>query len=308
MSEAIRVTDRYLHLESGALADRFDEFGDEVHLGHVLLVEAKYGGSQFMEGTLALSVLVGRLILGQNLSPIRVQFQHPAPRSHRQHHDRFRCPIEFGADSNALVVSKADLSRETGAGNAHMLAYLERHLETSSSQWPEDLEHQVERIISTSLASGEAGLEQVAAAWGLNCRTLQRRLAALGLGYSRMVERVRKRIFQDYMNSNPAPNLSELAFRLGYGDTAVVSRFLSTKLGRDSTVDEGACAKPSRLNDWRRVATRHGRCPLVAFPALALSPRAGTNRNLTVRGGQRPIARQVDLQPFTVSPGRTLRS
>lgn len=202
-----------------------------MHLGHVLLVEAKYGGSQFMEGTLALSVLVGRLILGQNWSPIRVQFQHAAPRSLRQHHDLFRCPIEFGADSNALVVSKADLGRETGAGNAHMLAYLERHLESSSSQWPEDLERQVERIISTNLSTGPAGLEHVAAALGMNLRTLQRRLASQGLGYNRLVERVRKRIFQDYMNSNPAPNLSELAFRLGYSDTAAVSRFLSTKIG-----------------------------------------------------------------------------
>lgn len=230
-SEAIRVNQRYLHLESGALATRCDEFGDEVYLSHVLLVEARYGGSQFLEATLALSMLVGRLILGESWSPTRMHFQHPAPKSLQQHHRLFRCPIEFESDRNALVVSQADLDRQTGVGNAHMLAYVERHLGSSVSEWPEDLEHQVERIISTNLAAGGATLEQVAAALGMNLRTLQRRLAALDIGYNQIVERVRRRIFNDYMNSNATPNLSEIAFRLGFKETSAASRFLSTKLG-----------------------------------------------------------------------------
>jgi len=230
-SEAIRVNQRYLHLESGALAARCDAFGDEVYLTHVLLAEARYGGSQFLEATLTLSMMVGRLILGDDWSPVRVHFQHPAPKSLQQHHRLFRCPIEFDSDRNAVVVSKADLVRETGVGNAHMLAYVERHLGSSASAWPEDIDHQAERIISTNLAAGGATLEQVAAALGMNLRTLQRRLTAQGLSYNQIVERVRKRIFNDYMKSNATPNLSEIAFRLGYKDTSAASRFLSTKLG-----------------------------------------------------------------------------
>lgn len=230
-SEAIRVNQRYLHLESGALATQCYEFGDEVYLCHVLLVEARYGGSQFLEATLALSMLVGRLILGENWSPVRMHFQHPAPKSLQQHHRLFRCPIEFESDRNALVVTQADLVRQTGVGNAHMLAYVERHLGTSVSEWPEELDHQVERIISTSLSAGGATLEQVAAALGMNLRTLQRRLAGQGLNYNQIVEKVRRRIFNEYMNSNATPNLSEIAFRLGFKETSAASRFLSTKLG-----------------------------------------------------------------------------
>ncbi|WP_264423380.1 AraC family transcriptional regulator ligand-binding domain-containing protein [Novosphingobium sp. KCTC 2891] len=229
--EAIRVNHQYMHLESGALATRSDDFGDEVYLSSVVLVEARFGASQFVEATLALSMLVGRLILGQSWTPVKMEFQHPAPRSLRQHHDLFRCPVEFGAERNALVVSKSDLTRETGAGNAHMLAYLERHLASSSSQWPEGLVHQIERIVSTNLSSGDIALEQVAAALNMNLRTLQRRLSVQGQSYNRIVERVRKRIVQDYVNSDANPNLSELAFRLGYSETSAASRFLSSKMG-----------------------------------------------------------------------------
>lgn len=179
-SEAIRVSQRYLHLESGALATRCDEFGEEVHIRHVLLIEARYGGSQFLEASFALSMLVGRLILGQDWSPERIQFQHAAPKSLRQHHMLFRCPMEFESDCNALVVRKSDLIRETGVGNAHMLSYLERHLGASVSEWPEDLVHQVEQIISINISSGGATLEQTAAVLGMNIRTLQRRLASQG--------------------------------------------------------------------------------------------------------------------------------
>lgn len=53
-----------------------------------------------------------------------------------------------------------------------------------------------------------------------------------------LVERVLKRIFRDCTNGDPAPNLSELTFRLGYDDTLAVGGFLGVKWGRDSVADE----------------------------------------------------------------------
>lgn len=231
MGEAIRVTQRFQHMESGALTTTVEEQGDEVVLRTVLLVPTRYGGSQFLEGTLALSILIGRLILGQDWAPEFVEFQHAAPASLRNHHNFFRCPVSFGADRCAIIGKKADMSRLTGVGNAHMLGYLERHLEATEKSWPTSVVQQVEQIISTNLAGGSVSLHQVAGALGTNSRTLQRRLTAHGQTFNQVVEQVRRREVEAYFQSEARPNLSELAYRLGYADTSAVSRFLRTKLG-----------------------------------------------------------------------------
>ena len=229
--EAIRVSRRFLHVESGALSTTSEEQGDEVVLRNILLAQTRYGGSQFVESIMALSMLIGRLILGEGWAPVRIEFQHTAPANTRSHSNLFRCPVEFGADRCIMVVKKADLSRRTGVGNAHMLAYLERHLEATETAWPTSLEQQVERIISTNLVDGTASLDQVAGVLRINSRTLQRQLATCGLTFNQVVERVRRREAEAYFRSVARPNLPELAYRLGYGDASAVSRFLRSKLG-----------------------------------------------------------------------------
>lgn len=112
-----------------------------------------------------------------------------------------------------------------------MLAYLERHLQMDSTAWPEDIEHQVERVVAVNLTRGDVSLTSVAAALRINVRTLQRRLDAKGLGYNQIVETVRKRVVHDYLRDNASPTLSELTFRLGYKEATAASRFLSTKVG-----------------------------------------------------------------------------
>lgn len=229
--EAIRVNQRFLHIESGALTSTVEEQGDEVVLRSVLLVPTRYGSSQFVEATLALSILIARMILGQHWAPELVEFQHPAPASTRGHHNLFRCQVNFGADRCAITVKKADMSRRTGVGNAHMLAYLERHLEATEKSWPTSVVQQVRQIISTNLAGGSISLGQVAGALRSNSRTLQRRLSAQGLTFNEVVEQVRRREAEAYFQSEARPNLAELAHRLGYGDASAASRFLRTKLG-----------------------------------------------------------------------------
>src|SRR3546814_13543664 len=107
------------------------------------------------------SDLLGRLILGENWSPLRAEFQHSAPGDYRIHRQLFRCPLEYGAERSAVVVSRDDIRRPTPRGNAHLLAFLEQHLESVRRAMPVDFVGQVDQMIAANLASGEASIARI---------------------------------------------------------------------------------------------------------------------------------------------------
>ncbi|KEQ53535.1 AraC family transcriptional regulator ligand-binding domain-containing protein [Sphingobium chlorophenolicum] len=226
MADAIRVNARYGDLESRALASSLEEEAGEVAIRHVLLVPARYGGSQFIESILLLSTRLGRQILGESWCPLRVEFQHSAPSDYRIHRRLFRCPLEFGAERSAVVVSREDIHRPTPHGNAHLLAFLEQHLETVRRSMPVDFVGQVDQLIAANLASGEATMTHIAMLLRVSRRTLQRGLEQNGTNFSERLEAARRRVVEDYFRTERRPNLTLLAYRLGYSDASAASRFL----------------------------------------------------------------------------------
>lgn len=230
LAEMFRVNQRYVHLESAALATRIEEEGDETAVRHLLLVPVRYGGSQFIEGTMALGMRVARLILGEDWAPLRFEFDHSAPRDTRYLRGILRCPMEFRADRNAMVVRKSDMTRPSPAGNAHMLAYLERHMASMDQVRPVDLLQQVEQFIAANLMNGGATLPNVAALSAMSPRTLQRQLSARGVSFADVLAGVRKRTAEEYFRTESRPNLTQLAYRLGYADASAASRYLRTHL------------------------------------------------------------------------------
>src|SRR3546814_15031787 len=100
----------------------------------------------------------GRLILGENWSPLRAEFQHSAPGDYRIHRQLFRCPLEYGAERSAVVVSRDDIRRPTPPGHAHLLAFPEQHLESFRRAMPVDFVGQVDQMSAANRASGETSI------------------------------------------------------------------------------------------------------------------------------------------------------
>src|SRR3546814_5714720 len=127
-----------------------------------------------------LSTRLGRLILGENWSPLRAEVQHAAQGDYRIHRQLFRCPLEYGAERSAVVVSRDDIRRPTPHGTAHLLAFLEQHLESVRRAMPVDFVGQVAQMITTTLASGWASIARIAMLIPVSSRTLQRSLTHKG--------------------------------------------------------------------------------------------------------------------------------
>lgn len=243
--DAMSRTKKYMALENPLLALDIAAEGDEVALVHFLSGSTRYGSSQFLEAVLASTVRIGRLVLGQDWTPLRIEIAHSAPDDQRFKRRFFRCPIHHSQDRYAVVCSREDMIRVSPSVDPHMLAFLEEHLSDAVREWPTDFIHRIEELASAKLAGGHATLPLVALLAGVSERTLQRRLRAAGLSFADILDIVRKRRAEEYFRSERQPNLIQLAYLLGYSDSSTASRFLRTKLGVNSRQLQSQHGKPS---------------------------------------------------------------
>ncbi len=243
--EVVRLSGRYLHLENQALGTVVEREGDEVSLRHFTAVSARYGSRQFIEATLALNVRLARMMFGEHWVPMRLELTFAPPRIERFRRSFFACPIEYGALQNALIIRQEDMDRLQPHANASMLAYLEAQLERMALSRPSGLVERVEQAVLANLPGGAASLDLVAHVLAQSRRTLQRRLGEHGRSFAEIVLDVRKRVAEDYFSSEPRPQLTELAYRLGFADATVAGRFLAAHL------------RPARAMRSKRPSARH---------------------------------------------------
>lgn len=226
VEDSIRVSGRFLHLETEAIGSRLAEEGDDIVLQQFMMIPARYGGSQYLECTMTLQMRVLQLIMGEDWHPVRMEFAHPPPPRLGFHRAVFRCPLVYDAERTALVLPRSDLPRRSPNGNAHLLAFLEQQLDRNPRRRSESPVAPVQRIIAASLAGEAITLEKTAELLSTSPRSLQRRLAGCGESFAGLLAAERKRTAEEYFATQTKPNLAELAYRLGYTEASAASRFL----------------------------------------------------------------------------------
>jgi AraC-like DNA-binding protein len=129
-----------------------------------------------------------RLIVGDAaLAPLEVRFAHAAPADARRHRALFGAPVTFGAARHALVLGRAERAR------------------------------------AATLEHGPPPLTELARALGTSARTLQRRLAELGVDYQQIIDEVRCARTLELLQK---PSLSVLAVAraVGHADASSFHR------------------------------------------------------------------------------------
>lgn len=87
------------------------------------------------------------------------------------------------------------------------------------------------RSIAQLVLAGDAGAEQLAKSLGWSLRTLQRRLAALGLSYSELLADVRKTLALNLLE-NENLGIAQIAYSLGYSEASTFNHAFRRWLGQ----------------------------------------------------------------------------
>ncbi|MBH9741831.1 AraC family transcriptional regulator [Vibrio navarrensis] len=159
-------------------------------------------------------------LTGEKLPSVQMLLPYPPPPHALAYQHHFQCPIEFNAQEFAwyfdVEVLQRPLLRHLESKWQKCLSGCEsllHHLQASHR-----LDRQITQHLYTCLGS-EPSAEEIAAWYGLSARTLHRQLQALGTSYQRLKNQVRRDLALELL-LNTALSVEEIAYRLGYSDSA----------------------------------------------------------------------------------------
>lgn len=188
--------------------------------------ERRLGMRLSNEATLASIAAISREVSSQPFRPEAVYLKHEAPKETGGHEAHFECPVHFGSDKDALLVSRRTLLTPNKLGDASIANFFDTLLaaEVSSLDDTVPLQRLVLDRISTALSGGVPALSDVARDLAMSGRTLQRRLGEAGHSFQSLVDDARRRLAFRLLRQDDDVTLSEAAFMTGFSDQSAFTR------------------------------------------------------------------------------------
>lgn len=185
-----------------------------------------------IEATSASGVSLARQVSPRPFSPIEVHFQHPAPKTIAHHEAYFGCPVHFGANKDAMLLSYQSLSEPNILGDEGITQFLVSHLDQELAQIDDmpALQRQTKSEIARALSEGLPKMAEVARRLGLSARSFHRRLAEQGLSFHTLTEETRREIATAMLQEDHY-SLSEIAFLTGYSEQSAFNRAFKRWMG-----------------------------------------------------------------------------
>jgi AraC-like DNA-binding protein len=235
LREHYRLVGRYIRLIHEGIYLSLEEDGDVARLVHGHSPE-QIGPRQPVEGMLALTVLYGRLGVGEDFAPRTVCFMHAPPNRVTEQERVFRAPVHYGCPRNELVLDRNLLDQPQRHAEQRLLAILDRQLGALLSGLPEShrFRDAVKRCMMDELPEGEPVVAAIAKKLHMSARSLQRRLQSEGTSFAEVLSDLRRERALRYLQ-DPRLTISEVAFLLGFLDVTAFHRAFKRWTGRTPT-------------------------------------------------------------------------
>jgi len=187
------------------------------------------------DGNLAGLAALCRFIVGQDFNPDRITLRRSPSDVPGPWYAFFRCPVEFGADADRFVLSRAKATRPLSGSDPRIAALHEEVvLRDLAALDRGDVLNRARVEITEQLPSGRATEASVARALHMSTRTLHRRLRERGETFRSLLSDVRQSLAASYLE-DPSLSVTEIGFLLGFSDTSSFARTFRHWFGRSPT-------------------------------------------------------------------------
>jgi AraC-like DNA-binding protein len=203
-----------------------EDFGEGILIHQNLMVSGANASRQANDLALSALARLCHLVMGDQWHPELVRFtcEEPSPSELPIYRSLFDCPVEFGAESNGIVVAYRDLDRPSQRADSALAEHARKLIEAAMGPARQRLSQQVEHSLVLSLPSGRATIQSCSALLGVTVRTLQRGLDAENTSFSSLLNRARIRLANEYFG-NPETSISNIAGMLGYRSLSSFTRW-----------------------------------------------------------------------------------
>jgi AraC-like DNA-binding protein len=220
---ALRSFVRYLHLHVHGATTSLAVNGGSALFTYEIHEPGLEAIDQVGDGAVAVMQNIMRDLCGPDWRPIEAWFAHRKPVDVGPFRRFFRIPLRFDAEQFALLFSAGYLNRRLPAIDGELRSLLQRQIDLLEDRYREDFPEQVRNVLRTALMSGHASADQIAALFGMHSRTLNRRLAAHGIGFQRLMDESRFEIARQMLEAS-STDVGQIAELLGYAAPSVFTR------------------------------------------------------------------------------------
>jgi AraC-like DNA-binding protein len=185
---------------------------------------------QDAEFALASFTTFARQLTTRRWRPLAVDFEHEVTDRIAVLEEFFRAPVNGNRETNQLIISNASLDQPLHGrfqtDDADIAPILERHLLelfSPPNAAPQTLAGRAGALIARRLGQAEVTIDAVAAEMNMSVRSLRRHLTNEGTSFRQLLQEHRRATIETILRTNGG-RLSNLANRLSYSDSAVLSR------------------------------------------------------------------------------------
>jgi AraC-like DNA-binding protein len=222
--EAFAVTQRFMHFHNpSARLDmaRFDAVNDFIGVSLVMRRPPRY--AQVIERGVARSHAFLTMACGEVYRPAQVWFAHEPVSPLAVYRDVFGVTPSFGMAESGLIVPRALLDTMRPDANPQLRRMAEHFLEVVTPAATEAFEPHARAMIARLMRDGACTSTELADAFAMHERTLQRRLKAEGTSFDAIRDEVRRELAQTHLAQRNVP-LSHIAEMLGYAEASAFTR------------------------------------------------------------------------------------
>lgn len=157
------------------------------------------------------------------VAPLSVQLMRDSGDHDAAFEEAFGAPVRFGAQTHAITWDAGSLARPMTDANPALNDMLRQHLEEELKQ-DASLAARTESLITDAIGAGDVlQMADVAAAFGLSERSLQRALAQERTSFRNLLTAARRKVSEQALRQTAEP-VATLAHRLGYSEPAAFVR------------------------------------------------------------------------------------
>ncbi|WP_367373614.1 AraC family transcriptional regulator [Pseudomonas lini] len=159
-------------------------------------------------------------LLGHPLPLLGARFEHPAPDYHARYAERFDCPLQFEAVSNAFAFDKHWLEQPLPLADAITHQAMAERCRKQNTEFTgrQAWLGRIRQLLAAQL-SAAPGLDGLAEQLNCSARTLRRHLKGLGCSYQELLDELRFEQAKRMLCEDQLP-IYRIAEALGFSETA----------------------------------------------------------------------------------------
>lgn len=183
-----------------------------------------------------------RALVGGTWQPQAVLFRHAPPATLEVHRRVFGLVPQFGQDLDGLVLRRAELDEPLPGADPTVAQQAERLVRHLMERRSRSTSERVSELIVLLLPTGACAADRVARHLGCDRRTMHRRLAAEGTGFSDLLHLSRREIVRSLI-ADPRRSITAIADLAGFSSPSSFSHWSRREFGASPrAVREGAAA------------------------------------------------------------------